>query len=45
MGVSGEHGGSSPSGVGPAITVLHGSVQVVREGSKPCEWLTDDTVL
>ena len=44
MGVSGEHGGSASSGAGPAITVLHGAVQVEREGSKSCEWLTDDTV-
>jgi hypothetical protein len=26
------------------MTVLHGLVQVEREGSKPCEWWTGETV-
>src|SRR5690606_11128333 len=39
----GEHGGS-PSGAGPAITVLHGPVPVEREGSRSGESPTGDTV-
>lgn len=39
MGVSGELGGSVPSGVGSAIMVLHGPVQVEREGSGTCSWV------
>ncbi len=34
MGVSGENGGSGPSGAGPAITVLHGRRRWSRKGSK-----------
>lgn len=34
----------APSGAGPAITVRHGLVQVEREGSKPYERLSGDTV-
>jgi hypothetical protein len=46
---NGDHGVSGSleapsSGAGPAITVLHGLVQVERDSSKPCEWLTGDTV-
>ena len=45
-GVQGSAEGSLASGFqGAAIRpLIHGSVQVERDVSKPCEWLTGDTV-
>lgn len=45
-GVQGSAEGSFASGFqGAAIRpLIHGSVQVERDVSKPCEWLTGDTV-
>ena len=45
-GVQGSAEGSLVSGLqGAAIRpLIHGSVQVERDVSKPCEWLTGDTV-